>query len=155
MDGNNMNTPPVNQNNQAPNYNNVNAAYNAAAPVYVVAPQKPSVPHSGKSTAAMVLGIISLFLCLGPASFICSIIATVLGSIAYKKSGKQLGKAGMTMGIIALVLWALVIIAYIVIFIILPALGFAGLTGLSIWGLNEAMEYDMQQLMDPSYYNYY
>ncbi len=149
MDGNNMSTPPVNQNNQAPNYNNVNAAYNAAAPVYVVAPEKPSVPHSGKSTAAMVLGIISLFLCLGPVSFICSIIATVLGSIAYKKSGKQLGKAGMTMGIISIVLWVLAVIAFIVLFVILPALGFAGLTAGSL-----SLPFLMEEIMNETMYYY-
>ncbi len=153
MDGNNMNTPPVNQNNQAPNYNNVNAAYNAAAPVYVAVPtpvpEKPSIPHSGKSTAAMVLGIISLFLCLGPISFICSIIATVLGSIAWKKSGKQCGKAGMTMGIISIVLWVLAIIAFIVLFVILPALGFAGLTAGTL-----SLPFFMEELMNESMYYY-
>ena len=149
MDGNNMNTPRVNQNSLAPNLNNVNAAYNAAAPVYVVAPQKPSIPHSGKSTAAMVLGIISLFLCLGPISFICSIIATVLGSIAYKKSGKQLGKAGMTMGIISIVLWVLAIIAFIVLFIILPALGITTLLGGTM-----SLPFFMEELMNESMYYY-
>lgn len=60
--------------------------------------------HKGKGTAAIVFGIISLIVCLGPISFICGIVAIILGVVARKKSGKTTGTAGLVMGIIGVVL---------------------------------------------------
>lgn len=153
MDSNNLNTQEVQNPEEAPVYNNAEAvasSYDAVveAPVYGEGVAEPA-SQNGKNTAATVLGIISLFVCLGPASFICAIIATVLGTMAWKKSNKTTGKAGMIMGIIALVLWVLIIIAAIILFVVLPALGFAGVLGGSAYMMNETIE--SMELM-PSYY---
>lgn len=60
--------------------------------------------HSGKGIAAIILGIISLIGCLGPISFICGVIAIIVGGIARKKSRKTTGTAGMVMGIIGVLI---------------------------------------------------
>jgi len=60
--------------------------------------------HKGKGVTAIVLGIISLLICLGPISLICGIIAIIVGAIARKKSRKTTGTAGMIMGIIGVLL---------------------------------------------------
>lgn len=60
--------------------------------------------HKGKGVAATILGVISLFGCLGPISFICGIIAIFVGANARKKSKKTTGTAGMVMGIIGVVI---------------------------------------------------
>lgn len=62
------------------------------------------VQHKGKGTAAIIFGIISLIVCLGPISFICGIVAIILGIVAKKKSGNTTGTAGLVMGIIGVVL---------------------------------------------------
>ncbi len=134
MDNNNFNMQemqaPV---QETPAYNAapVDSAYEAVvvAPVYGEEAVKEKSPESGKSTAAMVLGIISLFLCLGPVSFICSIIATILGSIAWKRSNKTVGKGGMVMGIISIILWVLLIIGIIILSIVVAG----GIASAPIW----------------------
>lgn len=134
MDNNNFNAQemqtPV---QETPAYNAAptDSAYEAVAPapVYVEEAVNEKNPESGKSTAAMVLGIISLFLCLGPVSFICSIIATILGSIAWKRSNKTVGKGGMIMGIISIVLWVLLIIGAIILAIVVAG----GIASAPIW----------------------
>lgn len=60
--------------------------------------------HKGKGVTATVFGIISLIACLGPISFICGIVAIIVGSVARKKSQKTTGTAGMVMGIIGVVI---------------------------------------------------
>ena len=60
--------------------------------------------HSGKGIAAIILGVISLIGCLGPISFICGVIAIIVGGIARKKSRKTTGTAGMVMGIIGVLI---------------------------------------------------
>lgn len=69
-------------------------------------------PNSGKATAALVLGIISLAgLCYPIVGIICGIIALVLSMLAKKDgtvNGKQ--KAGLILGIIGIVLSIIMII---------------------------------------------
>ena len=60
--------------------------------------------HKGKGVTAIVLGIVSLLVCLGPISFICGVIAIIVGATARKKSRKTTGTAGMVMGIIGVLL---------------------------------------------------
>lgn len=60
--------------------------------------------HKGKGVAATICGIVSLIGCLGPISFICGIVAIIVGVNARKKSNKATGTAGMVMGIIGTVL---------------------------------------------------
>lgn len=123
MDNNNFNTQemqtPV---QEAPLYSAepMEPVYEAVvdAPVYGEEEVKEKNPESGKSTAAMILGIVSLILCFGPISFICGVVATILGTIAWKRSEKQCGKAGMIMGIISVVLWIVLVIVVIVLSIV-------------------------------------
>ncbi|WP_298482223.1 hypothetical protein [uncultured Ruminococcus sp.] len=78
---------------------------------------------SGKATAALVLGIISLIgICIPIAGIICGIVAIVLAMMA-KKEGTTGGKqtAGLVLGIIGIVVG---IIMWIVNAIILAGSGF-------------------------------
>lgn len=77
--------------------------------------------HKGKGVTATVFGIISLIACLGPVSFICGIVAIIVGGVARKRSQKTTGTAGMVMGIIGVVISLLTTV-----FIIL---GMAGIMG--------------------------
>lgn len=146
MDNNNLNAQemqtPV-QETPAYNATPVESAYEAVAgvPVYGEEVVKEKSPESGKSTAAMVLGIISLFLCLGPVSFICGVIATILGSIAWKRSGKAVGKGGMVMGIISIVLWVLLVIGIVVLSMVVAG----GIVSAPVWMTEIIMDsMDMQ-----------
>ncbi len=133
MDNNNFNAQemqaPV---EEAPVYNTTPAepAYQTVVVTPVYGEEvKEKNPESGKSTAAMVLGIISLFLCLGPVSFICGVIATILGSIAWKRSEKTVGKGGMVMGIISIVLWVLLVIGIVVLSMVVAG----GIVSAPVW----------------------
>lgn len=145
MDNNNLNAQemqaPV---EETPVYNAtpVESAYQTVvvAPVYGEEVKEKN-PESGKSTAAMVLGIISLFICLGPVSFICGVIATILGSIAWKRSGKTVGKGGMVMGIISIVLWVLLVIGIVVLSMVVAG----GIVSAPVWMTEIIMDsMDMQ-----------
>ena len=134
MDNNNFNAQEMQAPVEGtPVYNTapVENAYEAVAgvPVYGEEAVKEKNPESGKSTAAMILGIISLFLCLGPVSFICGVIATILGSIAWKRSEKTVGKGGMIMGIISIVLWILLILVIVILSIVVAG----GIASAPIW----------------------
>ncbi len=72
--------------------------------------------HSGKGVAAIILGIVSLIGCLGPISFICGIIAIIVGGIARKKSRKTTGTAGMVMGIIGVLISLIATLAVVLMF---------------------------------------
>lgn len=145
MDNNNLNAQemqaPV---EETPVYNAtpVESAYQTVvvAPVYGEEVKEKN-PESGKSTAAMVLGIISLFICLGPVSFICGVIATILGSIAWKRSGKTVGKGGMVMGIISIILWVLLVIGIVVLSMVVAG----GIVSAPVWMTEIIMDsMDMQ-----------
>lgn len=145
MDNNNLNAQEM----QAPveetsvyNATPVESAYQTVvvAPVYGEEVKEKN-PESGKSTAAMVLGIISLFICLGPVSFICGVIATILGSIAWKRSGKTVGKGGMVMGIISIILWVLLVIGIVVLSMVVAG----GIVSAPVWMTEILMDsMDMQ-----------
>lgn len=145
MDNNNLNAQEM----QAPaeetpvyNATPVESAYQTVvvAPVYGEEVKEKN-PESGKSTAAMVLGIISLFICLGPVSFICGVIATILGSIAWKRSGKTVGKGGMVMGIISIILWVLLVIGIVVLSMVVAG----GIVSAPVWMTEIIMDsMDMQ-----------
>ena len=145
MDNNNLNAQemqaPV---EETPVYNAtpVESAYQTVvvAPVYGEEVKEKN-PESGKSTAAMVLGIISLFICLGPVSFICGVIATILGSIAWKRSGKTVGKGGMVMDIISIILWVLLVIGIVVLSMVVAG----GIVSAPVWMTEIIMDsMDMQ-----------
>lgn len=58
----------------------------------------------GKSIASVVLGIVSLIVCLSPLSIICGIIAVILGKKAMNETYKEKGKAGFILGIVGSIL---------------------------------------------------
>jgi Domain of unknown function (DUF4190) len=71
---------------------------------------------SGKAIASLVLGIVSLFLF----GVIAGVLAIVLGVQARKEierdptvGGRGLAAAGMVLGIIGVVLWAIIILIWI------------------------------------------
>ncbi len=72
--------------------------------------------HGGKGVAAIILGIVSLIGCLGPISFICGIIAIIVGGIARKKSRKTTGTAGMVIGIIGVLISLIATLVVILMF---------------------------------------
>jgi Domain of unknown function (DUF4190) len=71
---------------------------------------------SGKAIAALVLGIVGLFIF----GFIAGVIAIILAVLARKEidadpslGGRGLATAGLVLGIIGVVLWALVMVVWI------------------------------------------
>lgn len=72
--------------------------------------------HKGKGTLAIILGIVSLFVCLGPISFICGIIAIIVGVNARKKSRKTVGTGGMVLGIIGVALSLIATVGVLLVF---------------------------------------
>jgi hypothetical protein len=71
---------------------------------------------SGKAIAALVLGIVSLFIF----GFIAGVIAIILAVQARKEidtdpnlGGRGLATAGLVLGIVGVVLWALVMLVWI------------------------------------------
>ena len=81
-------------------------------PVATTAPQRTS----GKAIAALVLGIVSIFIF----GFIAGLIAIILAVLARKEidadpslGGRGLATAGLVLGIIGIVLWALVLVVWI------------------------------------------
>jgi hypothetical protein len=81
-------------------------------PVATTAPQRTS----GKAIAALVLGIVSIFIF----GFIAGLIAIILAVLARKEidadpslGGRGLATAGLVLGIVGIVLWALVLVVWI------------------------------------------
>lgn len=81
-------------------------------PVATTAAQRTS----GKAIAALVLGIVSIF----AFGFIAGVIAIILGVLARKEidadpslGGRGLATAGLVLGIIGIVLWALVLVVWV------------------------------------------
>ncbi len=76
----------------------------------------PPPPSAGLAIASMVLGIISLFVCLSWLAAICGILAIIFGIIARNKvrdgtgSGEGMAKAGLIMGCIGLAFDLLIIV---------------------------------------------
>lgn len=65
----------------------------------------------GLSIASMVLGIVAVLLfCLMPISIICATCAVTLGVIGINKGGRSMAIAGITLGIIAVVLTVIIFI---------------------------------------------
>lgn len=83
-------------------------------PMYPVAPPKTN----GKAIAALVLGILSLF--VPYVGFVLGIIAIVLASISFKEmrinreQGRGLAIGGLVCGIIATVIYAILILIVII-----------------------------------------
>ncbi len=105
-----------------------------------VQPVAPQNPGSGLGTASLVLGIISMLLC-NP-MFICSFIAIICGGVGKKKS-KEAGMkngtatAGITLGMIPIIISTLAVIAYVVIAIFMIAtMGFDEF----MWTMEEIFE---------------
>jgi Domain of unknown function (DUF4190) len=81
-------------------------------PVATTAAQRTS----GKAIAALVLGIVSIF----AFGFIAGLIAIILGVLARKEidadpslGGRGLATAGLVLGIVGVVLWALVLFVWV------------------------------------------
>ena len=81
-------------------------------PVATTAAQRTS----GKAIAALVLGIVSIFIF----GFIAGLIAIILAVLARKEidadpslGGRGLATAGLVLGIVGIVLWALVLVVWI------------------------------------------
>lgn len=82
-------------------------------------------PHP-QGTTVLVLGILGLVVC-----FIAGIVAVVMGNRALKEidanpsayNNRQSVVIGRILGIISIVLWAVIIVGYIVFFIVLAATG--------------------------------
>ena len=83
-----------NQPYQTPQYNNSYPVEDSSA--------------NGMAIASLVLGIVSFFCCGLP----CSVVGLILGIISKKRKPENNGKAtaGIVLSIIALVLWAIVVI---------------------------------------------
>ena len=74
--------------------------------------------NTGLGIGALVTSILGL-LCCGP----CTIVAIILALVERSKHGKMssLGKAGLIVGIIGVVLWIIGVIFYIIYFVIIGA----------------------------------
>lgn len=72
----------------------------------------PSEEKKGLSIASMVLGIVSIVgYCInGYLVLACAILAIVFGVIGKKKGGRGMAKAGFILGIVALSIYALIIL---------------------------------------------
>ena len=88
----------------------------------------PINERKGFNITSMILGIISVVcFCWWYVSVPCAIIAIIFSVAGKKDAGKGMGTAGMILGIIALVLWALML------------LGIGSLIGLA--GASEIVQY--------------
>lgn len=88
----------------------------------------PVNERKGFNITSMILGIISVVcFCWWYVSVPCAIIAIIFSVAGKKDAGKGMGTAGMILGIIALVLWALML------------LGIGSLIGLA--GASEIVQY--------------
>jgi hypothetical protein len=87
----------------------------------------PPTQSSGKANAALVLGIVGMFVC----PIICSILAIVFAKQAYTEidysggriDGRGNAQAGLILGWVGLALWGLAILAYVAFFVIVIAIG--------------------------------
>jgi len=71
----------------------------------------PVNERKGFNITSMILGIISVVcFCWWYVSVPCAIIAIIFSVAGKKDAGKGMGTAGMILGIIALVLWALMLL---------------------------------------------
>jgi hypothetical protein len=80
----------------------------AQAPQYV---SKPS-GHTGMGTASLVMGILSIFIfgiILGP-------LALIFGAIAWGRDRDSFGLAGLILGLIAVILWVIVLVWVLTLF---------------------------------------
>lgn len=78
--------------------------------------QKDAIKENscGLSIASMVLGIIALLSCFFWFITIpCSILAIIFSVVGRKKGGQKMATAGLVLGILALVLFLLIITAFI------------------------------------------
>ncbi len=76
--------------------------------------EAPVVERKGFNITSMILGIISIF-CLfynGYLTLICSIIAIVFSVTGRKDAGRGMGIAGLVLGIIALVIYLICVLAF-------------------------------------------
>ena len=74
---------------------------------------------SGFGVASLVLGIVSIvFAIFWYISLPCGILAIIFGKKGINKVGSKLGKAGLILGIIGLVLFGLIYISFIGIIIV-------------------------------------
>ena len=85
-----------------------NVVETTAAQNTTVAPEE----KKGLSIASMILGIVSIVgYCInGYLVLVCAILAIVFGVIGKKKGGKGMAMTGFILGIIALAIYALIIV---------------------------------------------
>lgn len=68
----------------------------------------------GLSIASMVLGIVSVvMLCLYYISIPCAILAIIFAIVGRKKGGKGMATAGLVLGIIALAIDIVIVVAFV------------------------------------------
>ena len=106
---NNYNQNNYNQNNYQSDYQtytDYNQPYQA--PQYTNSYPVEDSSANGMAVASLVLGIVSFFCCGLP----CSVVGLILGIISKKRKPENNGKAtaGIVLSIIALVLWAIIVI---------------------------------------------
>lgn len=106
---NNYNQNNYNQNNYQSDYQtytDYNQQYQA--PQYTNSYPVEDSSANGMAIASLVLGIVSFFCCGLP----CSVVGLILGIISKKRKPENNGKAtaGIVLSIIALVLWAIIVI---------------------------------------------
>lgn len=106
---NNYNQNNYNQNNYQSDYQtytDYNQPYQA--PQYTNSYPVEDSSANGMAIASLVLGIVSFFCCGLP----CSVVGLILGIISKKRKPENNGKAtaGIVLSIIALVLWAIIVI---------------------------------------------
>ena len=107
--GNDYNQNNYNQNNYQSDYQtytDYNQPYQA--PQYTNSYPVEDSSANGMAIASLVLGIVSFFCCGLP----CSVVGLILGIISKKRKPENNGKAtaGIVLSIIALVLWAIIVI---------------------------------------------
>lgn len=106
---NDYNQNNYNQNNYQSDYQtytDYNQPYQA--PQYTNSYPVEDSSANGMAIASLVLGIVSFFCCGLP----CSVVGLILGIISKKRKPENNGKAtaGIVLSIIALVLWAIIVI---------------------------------------------
>lgn len=66
--------------------------------------------QKGLSIASMVLGIVSMILCIPYLPIPCAILAIIFSIVGRKKGGRGMAITGMVLGIISLAIYAIMII---------------------------------------------
>lgn len=100
--------------------------------------QKPLPPTSGMATASLVCGILGL---LGCGGCLTSILAIIFGYVSLKTidrgeaSGRGLAISGIILGIVATIIWTIVVICYILFFV-----AFAGVATMAANELQQGQE---------------